>query len=213
MPRIDRPLTAARRPPAPSCPAPKVAPTEGDQEWSGATEEPSPRQSETGHLIRPGSAGLNIVVTSGAGSGRTPLSAFDAALCAAGAGNFNLVRLSSVIPAGSRVTRQAGRISGNFGDVLYCVYAESIADIPGQQACAGLGWVVATSGGGLFVEHSGDSRAAVEEQIHLSLTDMVGRRNDSYGPIQCQVSSAICRDGSVCAVVLAAYRPVSWRPE
>jgi arginine decarboxylase len=164
-------------------------------------------------LSRRTRARLSIVVTSGAGSGRTPISAFDAALCAAGAGNFNLVRLSSVIPAGSRLVRQTGRFRGDFGDLLYCVYADGYAGTSGQEAWAGLGWVTTSTGSGLFVEHSGDSRAAVEEQIHMSLTDMVGRRNDSYGPIELQLSSALCRDRPVCAVVLAAYRTVSWRWE
>jgi arginine decarboxylase len=178
------------------------------REWADIATAGGPAWTARGQRA----AGLTIAVTSGAGSGRTRLSAFDAALCAAGAGDFNLVRLSSVIPAGSRINRQTGHVPGDFGDVLYCVYAESFADTPGQEAWAGLGWVAASCGRGLFVEHSDGSRAAVERQIHLSLSDMTALRPDDFGPIEYQLSSAVCRDRPVCAVVLAAYRASSWRP-
>src|SRR5664280_2656650 len=45
------------------------------------------------------SSRLNIQVAAGAGSGCTSLAAFDSALQTVGAANFNLIRLSSVIPA------------------------------------------------------------------------------------------------------------------
>ena len=76
--------------------------------------------------------GLTIRVSSGKGVGRTRLSAFDAALHAAGVGNFNLLRLSSVIPRGSEVTEVGGlqQLAGAHGDRLYCVYAEAYASTP-----------------------------------------------------------------------------------
>lgn len=47
---------------------------------------------------------LEIVVTSGTGEAPSELAAFDAALHQAGVANFNLIRLSSLIPPGSQVT-------------------------------------------------------------------------------------------------------------
>jgi arginine decarboxylase len=44
---------------------------------------------------------LEIQVTTGTGEGPTPLAAFDAALLDAGVANYNLILLSSVIPAGA----------------------------------------------------------------------------------------------------------------
>ena len=41
---------------------------------------------------------MTIYIASGVGIGKTPLSAFDAALKDAGVYNFNLITLSSVIP-------------------------------------------------------------------------------------------------------------------
>src|SRR5690606_8611394 len=58
---------------------------------------------------------LRIGVVGATGTGPTSLAAFDDALRAVGVANFNLIRLSSVIPPGSRVTagsRGAARREG-----------------------------------------------------------------------------------------------------
>ena len=52
--------------------------------------------------------GPPIAVTSGIGSGPTKLAAFDTALGKAGAANFNLIPISSVVPIGSIVTPELG---------------------------------------------------------------------------------------------------------
>jgi len=46
---------------------------------------------------------VRIVVSRGTGEGPTPLAAFDKALLAAGVENYNLIRLSSVIPPGAEI--------------------------------------------------------------------------------------------------------------
>ncbi|MDQ2678046.1 MAG: pyruvoyl-dependent arginine decarboxylase, partial [Actinomycetota bacterium] len=50
------------------------------------------------------SAALSINVVGAVGTGPTSLAAFDDALVSVGVANYNLVRLSSVIPPGSTVT-------------------------------------------------------------------------------------------------------------
>jgi arginine decarboxylase len=156
---------------------------------------------------------LAISVTAGAGQGRTTLSAFDAALRAAGVGDFNLVRLSSVIPPGSTVVRSPGleRLDGGFGDVLFCVYAESYATTPGTQACAGIGWAQRDgSGEGVFVEHAGTSREEIERDIEASLADMCASRGGTYSRTQLTVITAEYVDRPVCAVAVASYETLSW---
>jgi len=155
-------------------------------------------------------AGLDISIRTGAGEGRTPLSAFDAALQAAGVADFNLVTLSSVIPPGSKLRHVSNTLPGGHGDLLFCVRAEAHADEPGEVAWAGLGWVVDETGGGLFVEHHGASEASVARQIELSLADMNAKRGGGYGPVQMALASAESTDLPACAVVLAAYRVSSW---
>lgn len=158
--------------------------------------------------------GLTIRVSSGSGRGATGLSAFDAALRAAGVADFNLIRLSSVIPAASQVvqTGPQGQLRGNWGDRLFCVYAAQRAYVPSETAWAGVGWVLRSdgSGAGLFAEHEGTSRAEVRGAIQASLADLSARRGGAFGPVQMQLIGATCNDQPVCAVVVAAYQTSSW---
>jgi arginine decarboxylase len=155
-----------------------------------------------------------ITVTDGIGTGRTPLSAFDAALAAAGVANFNLVQLSSVIPADATVLvgRPDRGWAGSWGDRLYCVYAYRTAVEPAEQAWAGIGWVVAAdgSGRGLFVEHADTSEDAVRTSIEASLADLVATRGGGFGEPQVRVRGTACVSGPATAVVIASYRADGW---
>lgn len=157
---------------------------------------------------------LDITVRTGTGLGRTLLSSFDTALLAAGVANYNLIRLSSVIPADSRlrVLDDPGDavLEGRHGDRLYCVYSEAYAEHPGEIAWAGLGWCHNDEGEGLFVEHHGGAREIVEEQIQLSLADMSANRGGGYGPPQMALTSVHCDSLPVCALAIAVYEAVSW---
>ena len=85
-----------------------------------------------------------IQITSGTGLGPTKLAAFDAALTASGTANYNLIRLSSIIPPNSQVEALTGPVSkslGSWGDRLYVVMADMRVDTPNVEAWAGIGWV------------------------------------------------------------------------
>lgn len=176
---------------------------------SGVTTAEEPRAAQL-----PTRNGLTIRVSSGEGMGRTRLSAFDAALLAAGVGNFNLLRLSSVIPPGSEV-REVGhqqQLVGQHGDRLYCVYAEAYASTPLEQTWAGVAWSLSDddSGEGLFVEHTGASEATVRHDLHASLADLSARRGGRFHPVGEVVAVAECVDHPVCAVVIATYSHAPW---
>lgn len=154
-----------------------------------------------------------IPVVAGTGSGSTALAAFDASLRDAGVANYNLVRLSSVIPPRTAVdvTGDAPLPAGGWGDRLYCVYAEQRASVPGEQAWAGIGWVQRLDGeGGLFVEHEGDSEEFVAGAIEASLADLVAGRPEQFGAPQKVLTGVSCTDAPVCALVLAAYETAGW---
>lgn len=157
---------------------------------------------------------MRLHLSAAIGRGRTELAAFDNALVAAGAANYNLVRLSSVIPPQSTVV-EAGDgpapTEGAWGDRLYVVYAEQRTTVPGTAVWAGVGWVQdATDGRGLFVEHEGDDEATVRSQIEMSLEDLQTSRARSMGLIHMSVIGAVCIDTPVCALVLCRYRSESW---
>jgi len=165
-------------------------------------------------MARPQSRPLTIRISSGTGTGLTRLAAFDAALLSAGVGNFNLVRLSSVIPPGSVVlpVQGAQEVPGTHGDRLYCVYAEAYASSALEQAWAGVAWSIRDdgSGEGLFVEHAASSEATVRHDLDLSLSELSRGRGNAFVDTGRQVTSTVCVDHPVCALVIATYRTVPW---
>jgi arginine decarboxylase len=157
--------------------------------------------------------GVLIRISSGVGTGPTRLAAFDAALHDAGVANFNLVRMSSVIPPGSVVRQVPGtqQVAGQHGDLLYCVYADAYASTPGDEAWAGVAWSNRQhDSAGLFVEHHGLSEIGVRHDLEATLEDLGQRRDGDFAIGGTVLSSARCVDRPVCAIVVASYRTVGW---
>jgi len=158
---------------------------------------------------------MKIHVASGIGTGPTKLSAFDSALNEAGVANYNLIRLSSVIPPSSDIIDHdkgiQDKVSGSWGDRLYVVMAETRVDTPNAEAWAGIGWVQdKKTGKGLFVEHEGGSEKAVRSDIQQSLEGLMATRNVDFGPVQMKVVGRTCLHQPVCALVIAVYRSCDW---
>ena len=155
---------------------------------------------------------MKILVTSGTGEGKTSLSAFDAALWDAGIANYNLIKLSSVIPPKSKLeTNNPKSNDKSIGNRLYVVLSEKREKETDREAWAGIGWVQAKDGSGLFVEHHGSGQAEVVRLIKNSLTDMVKYRKTKYGEIQYQVVGKRCEGKPVCAIVAAVYEEQDWQ--
>ena len=159
---------------------------------------------------------MNIHLTTGIGLGPTKLSAFDAALNAAGVANYNLIRLSSVIPPNTKILTHKDKPinynQGNWGDRLYVVMAEMRVDTPNVEAWAGIGWVQDDkTGKGLFVEHEGNSEEAVRRDIKQSLEALMATRNVDFGKIEMNVVGRMCTSHPVCALVIAVYGSDRWQ--
>jgi arginine decarboxylase len=162
---------------------------------------------------------MKIHLAKGIGIGPTSLSAFDAALNDAGIANYNLLRLSSVIPPETEIvihdkTIDSSVMPGGWGDRLYVVMAEQRVETPNEEAWAGIGWVQeAATGKGLFVEHEGGSEAKVRNDIQQSLETLMKTRGVDFGPINMQVVGKTCIDHPVCAMVVAVYQASDWQNE
>ena len=158
---------------------------------------------------------MNIHIASGLGTGPTKMAAFDAALQAAGAANYNLIRLSSIIPAGSKLIEIDGAIKeapGKWGDRLYVVMAEHRVDTPNVEAWAGVGWTQNQKNGeGLFVEHEGANEATVRRDIEHSMKALVETRGKEFGPLNMKVTGITCLHEPVCALVIAVFQASGWR--
>ena len=155
---------------------------------------------------------MQITITSGTGEGPTSLAAFDAALINAGVPNYNLLYLSSIIPAGAELVR-AKFVSSEteYGHRLYVVMTRHDETQAGNVAWAGLGWTQEkNSGRGLFVELHGSDKADVEKAIQDTLRAMMANRSIAYGPVESEIVHIPCRGKPVCAVVVAVYRSEGW---
>ena len=75
--------------------------------------------------------------TSGSAEGTTPLNAFDNALLAAGIGNINLVKVSSILPPQAAVI-DLPRLRP--GAIVPTAYAAMTSEVPGEVVAAGVGW-------------------------------------------------------------------------
>jgi len=159
---------------------------------------------------------MKILITQGSGSGPTKLAAFDAALNDAGVANYNLIRLSSVIPPGTSIKTYNTAIPqkdlpGGWGDRLYVVMAELRVDTPNEEAWAGIGWVQdKKTKKGLFVEHEGNSEKTVRSDITQSLEALMATRNTDFGEISMQVVGRTCSFHPVCALMIAVYQSSDW---
>ncbi len=82
-----------------------------------------------------------VWLTSGIGEGGTRLNAFDKALFSAGVANLNLVKVTSILPAGAKVVdlKLAGQqVDIPFGCLVPTVYTTIACDTPGQRIACGL---------------------------------------------------------------------------
>lgn len=151
---------------------------------------------------------MRIIVTYGVGKASTELAAFHNALKDAGIEKFNIIKLSSVIPANATVVVDENKELINqlnkntkIGDKLYAVIAEKA----GNKVVAGLGWSI-TDNGGVFVEHVGKNKQEVETLIRKSLSSI------GLNKVQMKIVEAATKSKSeiVCAVVCAVYAIEGW---
>ena len=146
-----------------------------------------------------------IRIVSGLGTGPTPTAAYDTALAEAGVHNYNLVTLSSVIPADATIERVGTAPDlGLSGEGLYVVEAE--ATTTEGEAAAAIGWARESDGPGIFYEVSGVDEATVREDVHAGLSAGRDLREWAFGDEHIAVETATAvGDTYACAVVLAVY--------
>jgi len=109
--------------------------------------------------------------TAGHAEGGTTLNAFDNALLAAGIGNINLVKVSSILPPEVPVI-ELPKIKP--GALVPTAYAAMTSDVPGETVAAAVGYAVPDdpAKNGVIMEfHGHATRAEAEAQIELMLEE------------------------------------------
>lgn len=147
-----------------------------------------------------------IRVVWGTGRGPTAMAAYDAALADANVHNYNLVSVSSVIPADATVEAVGTAPDlGAAGNRLTVVEAHANAAGP-QTVSAALGWATG-SGPGLFYEAAGDTDAAdMETRVREGLEAGTSLRDWEITEETIHSESVTAASGEyVAAAVLGVY--------
>ena len=149
-----------------------------------------------------------IRVVWGTASGPTAMSSYDAALAEAGVENYNLVSVSSVIPAETHVEAVGTAPDlGPAGERLTVVEARATVAGPGR-ASAALAWSQSVDDGpGLFYETSGETdREDVERRVREGLAAGQELREWEFTEPRVAVESTQAEsDAHTTALVLAVY--------
>lgn len=144
--------------------------------------------------------------SSGQAEGDTPLNAFDNALVAAGIGQWNLVKVTSVAPPEAAIVE--GPIPIPPGSLVPAVLASVTSQTPGQQitACVGIG--LSRESHGMIMEHSGvGTPAEMEATVRNMLREALDRRGLAIEEITVRsVTHTVERVGSCVAAVVLWWR-------
>ena len=153
---------------------------------------------------------MEIHVAAGTARGRTELAAYDAALADANLHNYNLVPVSSVVPADATVVAvDAAPSLGPAGNRLTVVQARAAATPADahetDRVVAALGWATGP-GPGLFYEASGTDADAVRRTVEEGLADGRALREWEFTDEETLVAaSETSAEAYTAAVVVAAY--------
>ncbi|SFK62286.1 arginine decarboxylase [Halogranum rubrum] len=146
-----------------------------------------------------------IYVVTGSATAPTAMASYDAALADANIHNYNLVAVSSVIPADATVEPvDTAPDLGPAGNRLTVVEARATTREE-ETVSAGLGWTTG-EGAGLFYEASGTDPEAVEETVRAGLDAGRDLREWTFDDEQVVVTTADCDgDGYTTVLTIAAY--------
>lgn len=119
-----------------------------------------------------------VAATAGSAEGGTPLNAFDNALLAAGIGNVNLVKISSIVPPDvDLVSLPAIRP----GALVPTAYAAVVSDVPGETISAAVGYALPedrTRAGVIMEYHDRVDRATAEQTVRAMLVEAFAVRGE-----------------------------------
>ncbi|MGB9876680.1 MAG: pyruvoyl-dependent arginine decarboxylase [bacterium] len=116
-----------------------------------------------------------VILAAGAAEGGSRLNAFDNALLKAGIANWNLVRVSSILPPKAEITYEIPFIEK--GSLVPIVLAEITSDKKGDIISAAVAIGVGNEFG-VIMEHSGRmEKEGVEEEVKRRVEEAFAMRN------------------------------------
>lgn len=140
--------------------------------------------------------------TTGHAEGGTPLNAFDNALLAAGIGNINLIKVSSILPPDVPVI-DLPKIKP--GALVPTAYAAMTSDVPGETIAAAVGYAVPDdpSRNGVIMEfHGRATRDEAERRIRAMLDEAFRVRGEPVRDVRVfAVEHTVERTGCALAAI------------
>jgi arginine decarboxylase len=144
-------------------------------------------------------------VTTGSAEGSTELNAFDNALLAARIGDLNLIKVSSIVPAGAELLAGSPDIAP--GSLVPTVYSVVHSDTAGETICAAIGIGVGRESHGMIFEHHGTSREVTERVVTGMVEEGFARRSLPLERIVVRVAEhRVERVGCAVAAVVLWWR-------
>ncbi|NPV54434.1 MAG: arginine decarboxylase, pyruvoyl-dependent [Firmicutes bacterium] len=111
----------------------------------------------------------------GSAEGKTPLTAFDKALLAAGIGNLNLLKVSSILPPGAEYVEKLDIAPGSLTPTAY---GSIISEVEGELIAAAIGVGIYDGSFGVIMEYEGKcSKEEAEERISQMIREAFEVRN------------------------------------
>lgn len=141
----------------------------------------------------------NFCLVSGKSEGVTELNAFDNALIAAGIGDANLIKVTSIIPTGCQFRKRPKKFLK--GEFIPLVYSEKTSSLKGARIASALGVGIASDGFGVVVEAKGASMLEVEKDIEQKIKAAFQIRRLKIKEIKFSAKELVVKR---CACVLAA---------
>ena len=119
-------------------------------------------------------------IGAGTGESENQLVAFDKALLSAGVGNYNLVRLSSILPAGCKPVYAVDLPEGS---LLPVAYSTATSDVEGETVVStiGVGIPKDKSKVGIIMEYSDVGLDIKESAVLTRLRDMIREAFETRG--------------------------------
>lgn len=145
-----------------------------------------------------------VKLAAGAAEGPTGLNAFDGALLAAGIGNLNLLRVSSILPPGCVLD---GDFSIPAGSLTPTAYGSLISETPGTVIAAAIGLGFSADDYGVIMEFAGRcGRAEAEERVGLMVREAFSMREKALASLHVRgVEITVRGIGAVVAAAVLWY--------
>lgn len=136
--------------------------------------------------------------------GPTPMNAFDNALLAAGIGNVNLMRVSSILPPGVKFVETIDIPPGSLVPTAYCTWT---SEIPGEHIAAAVGVGLSRDSFGVIMEYAGTgTREHAESEVSRMLEAAFLKRQMKLHEIRVRgIDHQVRTLGSVVAAAVLWY--------